>query len=86
MTTHGLSLVRVGAEPYLDLGAQLDRLVDHPTVLIGYTNGYLGYLPVRTAYGRADYEVLRSPVAAGSAEHVVDRAAGLATRMNQEAQ
>jgi neutral ceramidase len=82
----GLSLVGLGAEPYLDLGAQLDRLVDHATVLIGYTNGYLGYLPVRAAYRRADYEVLRSPVAAGSAEHVIDRAAALATRTNQEAQ
>jgi len=73
----GLSLVGLGAEPYLDLGGQLDRLVDHPTVLIGYTNGYLGYLPVRAAYKRADYEVLRSPVAAGSAESVIDRAARL---------
>ncbi|GAA4443051.1 hypothetical protein [Phytohabitans houttuyneae] len=74
----GFSLVGLGAEPYLDLVAQLDRLVDHPTVLVGYTNGYLGYLPVRAAYGRADYEVLRSPVAAGSAEHVIDRTARLA--------
>jgi neutral ceramidase len=82
----GVSLVGLGAEPYLDLAAQLDRLVAHPTVLVGYTNGYLGYLPVRAAYRRADYEVLRSPVAAGSAEHVIDRAAALATRMNQEAQ
>ncbi|MFC0527442.1 hypothetical protein [Phytohabitans kaempferiae] len=74
----GLSLVGLGAEPYLDLAARLDGLVDHPTVLIGYTNGYLGYLPVRGAYRRPDYEVLRSPVAAGSAERVVDRAAELA--------
>jgi neutral ceramidase len=73
----GLSLVGLGAEPYLDLGGQLDRLAAHPTVLIGYTNGYLGYLPVRAAYKRADYEVLRSPVAAGSAERVIDRAARL---------
>jgi len=81
----GLSLVGLGAEPYLDLAGQLDRLADQPTVLVGYTNGYLGYLPTRAAYRRADYEVLRSPVAAGSAERVVDRAAALAAGRDQEA-
>jgi neutral ceramidase len=73
-----VSLVALGAEPYLALGERLDDALGHPTVLIGYTNGYLGYLPVRDAYRRADYEVLRSPVVAGSAEIVLDQAAALA--------
>jgi len=73
-----LALIALGAEPFLDLAAQLDRQVGTASILIGYTNGYLGYLPVRAAYRRHDYEVLRSPVAAGSAEQVLTRATALA--------
>ena len=78
-----LALVGLGAEPFLDLAARLDNAATAAggaavrTILIGYTNGYLGYLPVRGAYQRTDYEVLRSPVAAGGAENVLDRAAAL---------
>jgi len=71
-------LVALGAEPYLALAERLDGRLDAATVLVGYTNGYLGYLPTRAAYRRSDYEVLRSPVAAGSAEDVLDRAARMA--------
>jgi hypothetical protein len=45
-------------------------------VLVGYTNGYLGYLPTHDAYRRPTYEVLRTPVARGGAERAL--AAGLA--------
>ncbi|MBF8192446.1 hypothetical protein ITP53_43555, partial [Nonomuraea sp. K274] len=72
-----LSLVALGAEPYLDMAVRLDRAATGPAVLIGYTNGYLGYLPVREAYRRPEYEVLRTPVAPGGAEHVLARATEL---------
>jgi len=72
-----LRLVAIGAEPYLDLAERLERRLGRPTVLVGYTNGYLGYLPTRAAYQRLDYEVLRSPVAAGSAERILDIATSL---------
>ncbi|MFG1705067.1 hypothetical protein ACFLIM_17905 [Nonomuraea sp. M3C6] len=72
-----LSLVALGAEPYLDLAARLDRAVEGPAVLVGYTNGYLGYLPVREAYRHPEYEVLRSQVAPGGAEHVLAQATEL---------
>jgi hypothetical protein len=45
---------------------------------LGYANGQIGYLPPRDHYGTADYEVLSSRAAAGSAEHVVDALANLA--------
>ncbi|GII66146.1 hypothetical protein Skr01_62310 [Sphaerisporangium krabiense] len=72
-----VALVALGGEPYLDLAARLEESVGGTTVLVGYTNGYLGYLPVRAAYRRPVYEVLRSPVAEGGAERVIARAAAL---------
>ncbi|MDF5757657.1 hypothetical protein [Spongiactinospora sp. TRM90649] len=77
-----LTLVSMGAEPYLDLAARLDRAVDGPAVLIGYTNDYLGYLPVRAAYRHPEYEVLRSPAAPGGAERVL----ASATRLTEKDQ
>jgi hypothetical protein len=75
VTVGGLTLVATGAEPFLALAGQLA-----PAVLVGYTNAYVGYLPTRDAYARADYEVLRTPVAAGGAERVVAAATALITR------
>ncbi|MFC4950454.1 hypothetical protein [Pseudonocardia sp. GCM10023141] len=68
-----LTLLGLGAEPYLALRDELDG----GAVLVGYTNGYVGYLPTRAAYGRPDYEVLRTPTAAGSAERALAAAVDL---------
>ena len=78
VTLGGLTLVATGAEPFLALAGQLA-----PAVLVGYTNAYVGYLPTRDAYQRADYEVLRTPVAAGGAELVVAAATALITRTTE---
>ncbi|MEJ3653692.1 hypothetical protein WEH80_11975 [Actinomycetes bacterium KLBMP 9759] len=67
-----LRLLALGAEPYLELSERAA-----PAVLLGYTNGYVGYLPTRAAYRRPDYEVLRTPVAAGGAEVALAAAAAL---------
>ncbi|WP_232665740.1 hypothetical protein [Pseudonocardia sp. TRM90224] len=67
-----LRLLALGAEPYLELSERAA-----PAVLLGYTNGYVGYLPTRAAYRRPDYEVLRTPVAAGGAELALAAAADL---------
>jgi hypothetical protein len=73
------SLAALGAEPYLDLQAQLAAALPTPSALIGYTHGYLGYLPTKAAYSTDVYEVNISPVAAGSAELAIAEAARLAT-------
>lgn len=76
----GVTLVAVPAELFLSLGNDIRRRSPVPerTVVLGYTNGYLGYLPTRAA--NVGYEVLVSPVAPGSGEHVVDVAVDLARR------
>jgi hypothetical protein len=57
-----LALFGIGAEPYHSFGSQLrDRCAD-PSVVLGYTNGHVGYLPDAGAYATdpTGYEVLSS--------------------------
>jgi hypothetical protein len=67
-----LALVAVPAELYSQLGSQIKRASEYPVLLLGYTNGYVGYLPTRAAYTEMDYEVLVSPFAPGSGERLVN--------------
>jgi neutral ceramidase len=68
----GIRLVGLGGEPFLDLAPGAT------TVLVGYANGYAGYLPTRDAFAEASadpdhpaYEVLISRVAPGSPERAL---------------
>jgi neutral ceramidase len=57
-----LALFGIGAEPYHSFGSQLrDRCAD-PSVVLGYANGHVGYLPDAAAYSTdpTGYEVLSS--------------------------
>lgn len=76
-----LSVAGIPGEPYLALGERFVDAVDGPAMVLGYVDGYVGYLPTRAAYRQPTYEVLVSPVAAGSGEAVVDAAAALARRL-----
>lgn len=69
-----LGMVAVPGELYYDLGRQIQRAAGRPVLVLGYTNGYIGYLPARAAYGTNDYEVLMSPFAPGAAERVAQAA------------
>ncbi|MGP3931695.1 sugar isomerase domain-containing protein [Nonomuraea sp. KM88] len=66
-----VTLVAVPGELFLDLGeAVRAEFPAHASpVVLGYANGYLGYLPSRGT--PATYETLVSPVAEGSGERVV---------------
>jgi neutral ceramidase len=68
----GIRLVGLGGEPFLDLTP------GESTVLLGYANGYAGYLPTRDAFAsaaahpdRPAYEVLISRVAPGEPERAL---------------
>jgi neutral ceramidase len=68
----GFRLLGLGGEPFLDLAP------GGTDVLIGYANGYAGYLPTRAAFEaakahpeRPDYEVLVSRVAPGQPERAL---------------
>jgi neutral ceramidase len=79
----GLRLLGLGGEPFLDLAAAA-ATVDPATVLVGYANGYVGYLPTRHAFaaaaadpGHPSYEVLVSRVAPGESERALAAAGAL---------
>jgi len=61
-----LSVVGLPGEPFLAVAESIAP--GGPVMVLGYVNGYPGYLPTAEAYGRAEYEVLVSQVAPGSAE------------------
>ncbi len=69
------TLVAVPGELFLDLGEAIRAASANPVVVIGYANGYLGYLPTRDA--PLGYEVAVSPVAPGSGERIVEACRGL---------
>jgi hypothetical protein len=80
----GVRLVAVPAELYLGLAEQIRAgYPAHPTVVLGYTNGYLGYVPDREA--PLSYETVVSPVAAGSGEAIVEAALGLLAEADADA-
>jgi neutral ceramidase len=64
-----IRLAAIGAEPYLAVRNRVDGVV------LGYTNGYAGYLPDAGAFETPSYEVLSSPFrpdAADRAAHVIN--------------
>jgi hypothetical protein len=73
-----LAMVTMPGEPYVDLQIDLrERLPEVHTMLLGYTNGYLGYLPtIRAAardgtfYGANAWPTI---VAVGAPERMLDR-------------
>ncbi|WP_226900041.1 sugar isomerase domain-containing protein [Nonomuraea phyllanthi] len=70
-----VTLVAVPGELFLDLGEAVRARSapdGSPVIVLGYTNGYLGYLPSRGT--PTSYETLVSPVAEGSGERVVEAA------------
>ncbi|MEV0390681.1 sugar isomerase domain-containing protein [Nonomuraea sp. NPDC050643] len=71
-----VTLVAVPGELFLELGEAIratSPVAGAPVIVLGYANGYLGYLPSRGT--PATYETLVSPVEEGSGERVVAVAA-----------
>ncbi|MFI6483731.1 hypothetical protein ACIBH1_37800 [Nonomuraea sp. NPDC050663] len=76
-----ITLVAVPGELFLDLGETIRATAAPGTdvVVLGYANGYLGYLPSRDT--PTSYETLVSPVARGSGELVVAAAIDVAAEL-----
>lgn len=66
-------LVAVPNECYSVFQVELRRrFADHPLLVLNMTNGTLGYLPPRDAYGRGLYQEQQSPYAPGCLEQLIE--------------
>ncbi|WP_157248635.1 hypothetical protein [Nonomuraea typhae] len=63
-----LGLAGLPGEPFQAIAARILSGQTRPTAVLGYVNGYPGYLPTAEDYARAEYEVLVAAVAPGSGE------------------
>jgi hypothetical protein len=75
----GVTVVAVPGELFLELGETIRAAAPDQArdiVVLGYTNGYLGYLPTRDT--QPCYETFASPVTSGSGEIVVEAAVAAA--------
>lgn len=60
------ALVGIPMEPFVEIGlAVAGRFPRQPVFLAGYTNGWIGYLPIPEAYAWGGYEVEWAPVVYG---------------------
>jgi hypothetical protein len=65
--------ISLPGEPFVEVGLELKRA--GASFVVGYANGYMGYLPIRSAYSQGGYETdagVWSRVAPGSAERLVE--------------
>lgn len=72
-----VTLVAVAGELFASLGKEVAAAMPSPTLILGYANGYVGYLADEAAYASGTYEALASPYAAGTGELVAKAAATL---------
>jgi hypothetical protein len=79
----GIGMIAVGGELFLRVGETIRAGIDGGAIVLGYANGYIGYLPDRDA--PPSYETVISPVDAGSIDILIDtaRAAGVAVGLGR---
>lgn len=79
-----MALVAVPGELTAAPGRQIETASPFPiTRVIGYANGYVGYLPDRPLYHTGTYEALASPYAPGCGEEIARAATSLLTSLAQ---
>jgi neutral ceramidase len=80
-TLGDLALVSVPAELFSSFGSQIASASDEPTLVLGYANGYIGYLADRRAHDAGTYEALASPYRPEAGEQVTAATVNLVSRL-----
>lgn len=83
-TLGDLALVSVPAELFSSFGRQIADASDAPTLVLGYANGYIGYLADRRAHEAATYEALASPYGPEAGEQVTAAATALISELRSD--
>ena len=83
-TLGDLALVAVPGELFASLGARIADAAQGPALVVGYANGYVGYLADTDSHEKGTYEALASPFAPDAGEHVVDAAIALVNGVRVE--
>ena len=65
------AFVAVPAEVFVEIGLRIKGEAAHQTFICGVTNGYIGYLPDKSAYAAGGYEVVASMCAEGADDALV---------------
>jgi hypothetical protein len=80
-----LGVAALPGEPFLALAESVRSRRGGPTIVLGYANGYPGYLPTRDSYRQDRYEVLAAAVEAGSGELVAELATSMLSELDGDA-
>lgn len=83
-TLGDLALVAVPGELFASLGARIVDASHGPALVVGYANGYVGYLADTDAHEKGTYEALASPFAPDAGELVVKAAIALVNEVRVE--
>jgi hypothetical protein len=79
-----VALVAVPGELFASLGSRIGSASGGTTLILGYTNGYVGYLTDIAAHEAQTYEALASPFDSEVGEHVADAATALVERIRTQ--
>jgi hypothetical protein len=67
------ALIAIPVEAFSEIGVAVKNSSPaQQTLFSGYSNGYMGYMPMADAYEEGGYEVDTTPMAAGAAEETID--------------
>jgi hypothetical protein len=77
-------LVAVPGELFASLGSRIDSTSAGQTLILGYANGYVGYLTDISAHASQTYEALASPFDPAAGERVADAATALVERIRKQ--
>lgn len=79
-----LALVTMPGELFASFGRQISAAASESTLVLGYANGYIGYLADLQAFAAETYEALASPYGPEDSERVATAAVTLVARLRSK--